>query len=589
VKEALREKIESALRGLLEEAGDAGELPDFAIEVPRQKEHGDYSCNAAMLLAKRLRQKPRDIAEALKERLGDADGLVASLEVAGPGFLNVKLADSGWQDLLHEMIAAGSRFGQSVTDEVRAAAAGKPAGEAPRVQVEFVSANPTGPLSTGHGRQGILGDCIARLLEATGWDVTREYYFNDGGRQMRVLGDSVKARYLESLGLAAPPPPEAFADPEKAWVDEIDGLPVVFPVDGYQGEYISEIAAGLRAKEGDALVDEPGDGRFREEAQRVIFEDIAGTLSRIGIEFDVYFNERSLYDEGKLEETIADLRAAGLIYDSEGAVWFKATARGLDRDRVVIKSSGEPTYLLPDIAYHREKFRRGFDRVIDVQGADHIEQFPFVREATSVLGVDAERVELVMHQFVTITSGGERVKQSTRKATFVTVDELVEEVGADVFRFFMIERKPDGHLDFDLDLAKDKNWRKNPAYYVQYAHARTHGIERKAAEAGIEMPGAHGFDAGRLALEEEIELVKKLATFPEVVTRAAECREPHHIAYYLREVAGLWNPYLQDGERHRVLSEDAGLTAARLGLALAIRNVLASGLGLLGVSAPERM
>ena len=244
---------------------------------------------------------------------------------------------------------------------------------------------------------------------------------------------------------------------------------------------------------------------------------------------------------------------------------------------------------MPDIAYHREKFRRGFDRVIDVQGADHIEQFPFVREATDVLGVDRDRVELVMHQFVTITSGGERVKQSTRKATFVTIDELVDEVGCDVFRFFMIERKPDGHLDFDLDLAKDKNWRKNPAYYVQYAHARTYGIERKAAEEGISMPVARAFDAGRLELEEEIAIVKKLATFPEVVARAAESREPHHVAYYLREVAGLWNPYLQDGDRHRVISEDAELSAARLGLALAIRNVLASGLGLLGISAPERM
>ena len=406
---------------------------------------------------------------------------------------------------------------------------------------------------------------------------------------MRVLGDSVKARYLESLGLAAAPPASALEDPEKSWVDEVDGLPVAFPKDGYQGDYIADIAAALREAEGEGLVDEPGEGRFRDEAQRVIFEDIEGTLGRIGIHFDVYYNERSLYDEGKLEEAITDLRNAGLIYDSEGAVWFKATERGLDRDRVVIKSSGEPTYLMPDIAYHREKFRRGFDRVIDVQGADHIEQFPFVREATDVLGVDGDRVELVMHQFVTITSGGERVKQSTRKATFVTVDELVDDVGADVFRFFMIERKPEGHLDFDLDLAKDKNWRKNPAYYVQYAHARTHGIERKAGEEGVVMPEARDFDAGRLELEEEIELVKKLATFPEVVANAAEVREPHHIAYYLREVAGLWNPYLQDGDRHRVLSEDEGLTAARLGLALAIRNVLASGLALLGVGAPERM
>lgn len=586
MKEALRDRLEEVLRALLASAGDSDPLPDFAIEVPRQKEHGDFSCNAAMLLAKRLRRKPREIAEDLRERLGDGGGLVASVEVAGPGFLNVRLAESGWQDLLHEIIEAGPRYGQSCSAEARAAGAD---GRPPRVQVEFVSANPTGPLSTGHGRQGVLGDCIARLLEATGWDVTREYYFNDGGRQMRVLGDSVKARYLERLGRAAPPPPAALADPEKAWVEAVDGRPVVFPKDGYQGEYIAEIAQGLIDAEGDALVDEPGEGRFRDEAQRVIFEDIERTLERIGIRFDVFYNERSLYDEGKLAEALEDLRKSGLVYDADGAVWFKATARGLDRDRVVIKSSGEPTYLMPDIAYHREKFRRGFDRVIDVQGADHIEQFPFVREAIDVLGVDGDRVELVMHQFVTITSGGERVKQSTRKATFVTVDELVDDVGSDVFRFFMIERKPDGHLDFDLDLAKDKNWRKNPAYYVQYAHARTHGIERKAAEAGIEMPVANAFDAGRLELEEEIELVKKLASFPEVVARAAESREPHHVAYYLREVAGLWNPYLQDGDRHRVLSEDAGLTAARLGLALAIRNVLASGLGLLGVGAPERM
>ena len=586
MKEALRAEIEGALRALLEGEGDSEPLPNFSIEVPRQKGHGDYSCNAAMLLAKRLRKKPREIAEDLKERIGNAGGLVASLDIAGPGFMNIKLVESGWQDLLHDIIEAGDEYGQSESEEVAAARTGE---AKPKVQVEFVSANPTGPLSTGHGRQGILGDCIARMLEATGWDVTREYYFNDGGRQMRVLGNSVKARYLELLGLAAAPPASAQADPEKNWVDEVDGLPVAFPKDGYQGDYIGDIAASLREAEGDGLIDEPGEGRFRDEAQRVIFKDIEGTLGRIGIHFDVFYNERSLYDDGKLDEALKDLRDAGLIYDSEGAVWFKATDRGLDRDRVVIKSSGEPTYLMPDIAYHREKFRRGFDRVIDVQGADHIEQFPFVREATDVLGVDRDRVELVMHQFVTITSGGERVKQSTRKATFVTIDELVDEVGSDVFRFFMIERKPDGHLDFDLDLAKDKNWRKNPAYYVQYAHARTYGIERKAAEEGISMPVAGAFDAGRLELEEEIAIVKKLATFPEVVARAAESREPHHVAYYLREVAGLWNPYLQDGGRHRVISEDAELSAARLGLALAIRNVLASGLGLLGISAPERM
>ena len=581
MKEALRVKVEEALRALLAAAADSDPLPDFAIEIPRQKEHGDFSCNAAMLLAKRLGRNPREVAAELQQLLGDAGGLIVRAEVAGPGFLNVVLASAGWQDRIHEILTAGVRFGWIEN--------ARPGQTRPRVQVEFVSANPTGPLSTGHGRQAVLGDCIARLLQATGCDVTREYYFNDGGRQMRVLGESVKARYLERLGRAAAPTPEALADPEHAWQDTIDGLPVVFPKGGYQGDYIIDIAVSLFEQEGAGLVDEPGDGRFREVAQAAIFENIQATLTRIGITFDVYFNERSLYTDGKLEEALTDLRKVGLVYDADGAVWFKATACGLDRDRVVIKSSGEPTYLMPDIAYHRDKFRRGFDLVIDVQGADHIEQFPFVREATARLGADRDRMELVMHQFVTITSGGERVKQSTRKATFITVDEVVDDVSTDVFRFFMIERKRDGHLDFDLDLAKDKNWRKNPAYYVQYAHARTHGIERKALEAGIAIPAAHGFDAARLALQEEIDLVKKLVEFPEVVGRAAESREPHHIAYYLREVAGLWNPYLQDGDRHRVLSEDSALSGARLGLTLAVRNVLASGLELLGVSAPERM
>ena len=278
-----------------------------------------------------------------------------------------------------------------------------------------------------------------------------------------------------------------------------------------------------------------------------------------------------------------------LVYDADGAVWLRATALGLDRDRVLVKSSGEPTYLTPDIAYHREKFRRGFDLVIDVQGADHIEQFPFVRKAAGALGCPEDRIELVMHQFVTLTRGGEQVKQSTRRATYVTVDELLAEVGRDVFRFFMIQRKADGHLDFDVDLAKEQDWKKNPAYYVQYAHARTHGIERKAREQNVPLPDSRRIDVTRLGLPEELELLKKLAEFPEVVLRAAGSREPHHVAYYLRELAGLWNPYVQDGVRHRVLSDDAGLTAARIGLALAVRTVLANGLGWLGLSAPEQM
>lgn len=577
MKEDLTRQVTGALCALLEAANDAGEAPEVALEVPRQPEHGDYSCNVAMVLAKRLRRSPREIAEDLRARIGDGGGLLDAVEIAGPGFLNFRLRQASWQGLVADILRAGTGYG------------GSDLGRGAKVQVEFVSANPTGPLSTGHGRQGVLGDCIARLLECVGFAVTREYYFNDGGRQMRVLGDSVKARYLEALGRAASPSLAALADAEAPWPEEIDGLPVAFPRDGYQGDYIRDIAQGLMAEHGDRLVDEPGDGAFREAAQKSIFAEINKTLTSIGIHFDVYWNEKSLYEDGQLDRVIADLRARDLVYENEGAIWLAATRLGLDRDRVLIKGSGEPTYLLPDIAYHRDKFGRGFDRIIDVQGADHIEQFPFVRAAMRALDLDDERVELVMHQFVTITSQGEKVKQSTRKATFVTVDELVEQVGCDVFRFFMIERKPEGHLDFDLDLARDRNWRKNPAYYVQYGHARTHGIERKAREAGVAIPGPDDFDAARLELPEEIELVRKLGEFPDLIARAADSREPHHVAYFLRDLAGLWNPYVQDGRNHRVVSDDAELTAARLALVLAVRNVLGAGLGLLGVAAPESM
>ena len=577
MKERLHEAIARALRRLLDEAGDAGELPGFALETSREAAHGDFACNAALLLAKRLGRPPREIAQRIQAQLGDAEGLVERAEVAGPGFLNLWLRGARWHDVLRRILEAGPRFGASDL------------GKGERVQVEFVSANPTGPLSLGHGRQAVLGDCIARVLGAAGFAVTREYYFNNGGRQMRVLGESVRARYLEQLGRAAPPPPELLGDAKAEWPATQGGLPVVFPRDGYQGDYIGEIAARLREAHGDALVDEPAEGVFRREAEAQVFASIRASLDAIGLHFDVYANEMELYAQGKIEETLRDLRGKDLVYEQDGAVWLRATALGLERDRVLVKSSGEPTYLLPDIAYHREKFRRGFERVIDVQGADHIDQFPFVRAAVGALGCDPERIELVMNQFVTLSSGGRKVKQSKRKATFITVDELLADVGPDVFRFFMIQRKPDGHLDFDLDLAKSQDWTKNPAFYVQYAFARSRGIERRAAEQGVRPPDADALRAERLALPEELELVRKLGQFPELVEQAARAREPHHVAYYLRELAGLWNPYLQDGLAHRVLSDDRELTGARLALVQGVRSVLANGLALLGVSAPEQM
>jgi arginyl-tRNA synthetase len=577
MRERLVEAIQGALGELLAKAGAEAEVPAFAVDVPRQPDHGDFACNAAMLLAKALRRPPREIAQQLADQLGDAGGLIARAEVAGPGFLNLWLAGARWQDVLVRILQAGPTFGGS---DLLAKA---------RIQVEFVSANPTGPLSIGHGRQAVLGDCIARLLEAVGADVTREYYFNNGGRQMRVLGESVRARYLELLGLAAPPPAEALRDKDAAWPDAIDGLPVVFPRDGYQGDYIIEIARGVQSQHAASWVDEPGEGRFREVAEAEIFGEIKQTLVALGIRHDVYFNEMSLYEEGRIEAVLAALRATGKVYDEGGAVWLRATDLGLARDRVLVKSSGEPTYILPDIAYHCEKFRRDFERVIDVMGADHIDQVPFVRAAVGLLGEDPERIEMVMHQFVTLTSGGRTVKQSTRAATFVTIDEVLEQIGSDVFRFFMIQRKPEAQLDFDLDLARETDWTKNPAYYLQYAHARTCGILRQAEVRDIEGRPPEEIDAGRLELPEEIELLRKLSEYPECVARGAESREPHHLAYYLRELAGLWNPYVQDGKRHRVLTDDEALSHARLGLCSAVRIVLANGLGLLGMSAPEQM
>ena len=417
MRSRLHERFQSALRELLAEAGSQAAPPEFSLEVPRTGEHGDFACNAALLLAKPLKRPPREIAQRLVALLTAGESVIARAEVAGPGFINVWLRDERWQDLLRSVLEQGRRYGRSEQ------AAGQ------QVQVEFVSANPTGPLTLGHGRQAVLGDCIARALEAVGCRVTREYYFNNGGRQMRVLGESVRARYLERLGRAAPPP-EATGDEGAPWPDSIDGLPVVFPRDGYQGDYIGEIAADLVARDGDALTEEPGEGIFREVAEQQVFGEIRKTLDALGISFDVYSNEMALYQEGKLEETLADLRMRDLVYESEGAVWLRATALSLGRDRVLIKKTGEPTYLLPDIAYHREKFRRGFDRIIDVQGADHIEQFPFVRAAVGALGCPVERLELVMNQFVTLTRGGEQVKQSKRRATYVTVDELLGEVGA---------------------------------------------------------------------------------------------------------------------------------------------------------------
>ena len=578
MRERIRETLESRARALLQQAGVGDDaVPAFSVEVPRSAEHGDFATNIALVLAGKLRRPPGEIAQQMVEGLGDAGGLLAGLEVAGPGFVNLRVADACWRGGLVDLLRAGSDYGARRSDHPL------------RVQVEFVSANPTGPLTLGHGRQAVLGDCIARLLEARGHSVTREYYFNDGGRQMRVLGQSVRARYLEQRGCAAPPPSQAFEASDAAWPERVAELPVVFPRDGYQGAYIGAIAAELSRADGDDPAPDTSEERFRRAAQERIFRSIRATLDGLGVTFDVYSNETALYENGGVEAAMEGLRELGLVEEADGAQWFRATRLGLGRDRVLIRSSGEPTYLLPDIAYHREKFRRGFERVIDVQGADHVEQFPYVRAAAVALGGPADAIEFVMHQFVTLTREGIQVKQTTRRGIYVTVDEVLELVGRDVFRFFMVQRKAEGHLDFDLDLARERDWKKNPAYTIQYAHARSCGIARRAELAGIAAPPPDELDLEPLVLPEELTLIKLALQFPEVLHHAADQREPHHVAYYLRTLAGAWNAYLQDGVRHRVISDDETLTAARLSLVRAVQTVLANGLAVLGIAAPEQM
>ena len=577
MKELLESACALAVEKLLRKSGYRGDSFDVRIETPRSKGHGDFSCNVAMLLANPLKSPPREIAEQLLKVIGSADGLIERSEVAGPGFLNFWLKGNQWAKVLTNILALGDSYGSSNIGGKR------------KIQVEFVSANPTGPLSLGHGRQGVLGDCIARLLQFVGYQVTREYYFNNGGRQMRVLGESVKARYLEILGLACPPPESALKDQDLPWPESVDGLPVVFPRDGYQGNYIEDIATTIHEEVGEKFIEEPGEGRFRQIAEETIFSGIRDTTDSLGIVFDVYFNEKSLYENGKIEETLSALSALGLVYKKDGATWLKSEQFGLERDRVVVKSSGEPTYLLPDIAYHVDKLGRGFVTVIDLQGADHIDQFPYVKAATEALVDGDNEIELVLNQFVTLRSGDRSVKQSTRAANFITVDELVAEVGVYVFRLFMVQRKPEGHLDFDLDLASETDWTKNPAYYLQYTYARTAGIEREAENRGMSLSGRGPVDLTPLALPEEMEIIRKLGEFPEVALMAAESREPNHIPYYLRELAGIWNTYLQDGKRHRILGDDKEVSRARVALAKGLRTVMGNGLSLLGMNAPEKM
>ncbi|MDI6765706.1 MAG: arginine--tRNA ligase [Bacteroidota bacterium] len=543
----MKQYLKAQLLGTLKSLGVPENIvPSF--EKPRIAAHGDLTTNVAMVAAKQIRTNPRQLAQKILEGLKLDGTLIDKAEIAGPGFINFHFTDKYYQAQLEVIIRGGKQFGKADI------------GKRLKTQVEFVSANPTGPLTVGHGRGAVYGDTIARLLEWTGYDVTREYYFNNAGRQMRILGDSVRLRYLELLG-------------EK----------IEFPEDYYQGEYIKDIAQYLKDQHGNGLQNEPAEGIFKRQAEQEIFDDIKNTLERIGVKHDVFFNENTLYETGQVKEVIEELRKKDLAYDQDGAVWFKATAFGGEKDKVIVKATGEPTYRLPDIAYHIDKFKRGFDFIIDVLGADHVATYPDVLAGLQALGYDSSKVKVPIHQFVTIIQEGEVVKMSTRKANFITLDELIDEAGSDVVRYFFLMRGIGSHLNFDLKLAKEQS-EENPVYYLQYAHARIASIIRLAESKGVDVNKS--YDLSLLNQTEEISLMKLLSQFPDMVESCAVTYEPHRLAEYLHDIAGSYHKFYHE---HRVVGEDLNLTAARIALCLATKTVLANGFAILGINAPEKM
>jgi len=557
VKSVLEKLVRRATERYLAEIGVAPPEPlEIQIQTPRNPEHGDYATPVAFSLARRIGRPPLEIAEAVASHWPE-DPLVGSVEVARPGFINIRLRPEGVAATVRDIIAAGDRFGRSDS------AVGK------KAQVEFVSANPTGPLHIGHARNAIAGDTLARILEAVGYDVTREYYFNDAGVQMAKLGDSLKARYLQALG-----------------------RDVHLPEDGYRGDYLVEIAQRLREQHGDSLA-EADTNFFTARAVEAILGMIEEDLDRLGIHFDVWTTESSMYREGRVQAVLDELRRRGVVYEKEGAVWLRSSEFGDEKDRVLIKSDGTMTYLVPDIAYHDQKFERGFDLIVDVLGSDHHGYVPRLEAALKALGHDTSKIRWRIYQMVTLLRSGVRTKLSTRAGEFVTFKEMTDELGRDVVRFFFLTRELDSHLVFDWEAAQKTDWTENPVFYVQYAHARICSVFAKAASLGYEWKGVEASPLERLTLPEEQSLIRRLHGFGEVVEHAARDLEPQGLTVYLRELAATFHNYFTRGTRDpdaRVIQpDDEDLMQARMALLEAVRIVLRNGFALLGISAPEKM
>jgi arginyl-tRNA synthetase len=558
----MKERLGFLLQHALDSAITAGHLQPvdpplaIALEIPKIAAHGDYSTNIALTMAASQKRAPRDIAGIIIDHIEDPDHLLSKSEVAGPGFINFFIAQDRWHKVLRTVHEEDTAYGSSQV------------GLGKRVQIEFLSANPTGPLHVGHGRCAAVGDTLAAVLKAAGYEVEKEYYVNDSGRQIRTLGESVFVRYQQLLGKTL-------------------DLPAV----NYQGSYIKELARMLLDQEGEGLLDVAEEEAITLCAKFAATKILAGIredLAVFGVSFDHWFAEQSLYDSGAVQAVIQDLKSQDIIYEHDGALWFRTKDFGDEKDRVVVRANGLTTYFASDIAYHKDKFERKFDHIIDIWGADHHGYVPRVLASIRALGYHEDRFQVLLIQLVNLLRGGKPVAMSTRAGEFVTLREVIDEVGQDAARFLFLLRHYESPLDFDLELAK-KQSNDNPVYYVQYVHARISNILKKAEERGYKDIGWQDDFSRILALPEELQLIRHMARYPEVVAGSASLMEPHRIPFYMKELAAAFHAYYHDRNRHKVVSDDAKLSAARLYLVSAIRIIIRNGLGLMGVSAPERM
>jgi arginyl-tRNA synthetase len=554
----MKQTLTEILLQALVRAKEKGELtldkpPAITLDTPREKNHGDLATTIAMTLAKPEAKPPRKIAELILANIQDEEGLIEKTEIAGPGFINFFLKQDRWKKTLFEIDADGSAFGFPNL------------GRGEKVLIEFVSANPTGPLHVGHGRGAAIGDALANLLSAVGYDVTREFYINDAGRQIRLLALSVYARYQQALGVDFP-----------------------FPEDGYHGAYIEEIAQGFSSVHGNKFHNVPFDecsGAFSDYGKDTMLADIRADLEAFGVRFDTWFSEATLLSDGSVQRSLDELRKNGNLYEQDGALWLRSTAYGDDKDRVVVKKDASYTYLATDIAYHRNKLARGFQSLVNIWGADHHGYIPRVQAVIQAFGHPADSLHVLLVQLVAILRHGKPAPMSKRAGTFVTLRDVVQDVGADAARYIFLTRRSDSHLDFDLDVAKEQS-RENPVYYVQYAHARLASIFREAEARGLGAPKSDTLDLALLDLEEEQNIIKALAKFPETIEEAALAYEPHRLTFYLQDLAGLLHNYYF---KHRVITDDAARTGAKLFLMKQVKTVIQSALRILGVTAPERM